>query len=122
MIVRAKDEQNYYLIRVNGNDYSDSRRRGYIEFYVFTDGVPREVNAERLPIETKKMKEPFNLIIKASGNQFSVKASGPILSGTRDVEKNLGSFTDPDNLYPEGRIGFHVGGNEEFHIYSLVTF
>jgi hypothetical protein len=121
LLVRAQDARNYYRIQLSGDAYPESQRRNKVSFFAARDGRETEISSVELPIEPKRLRDFFDLLVDVIGSRITVRVSGMLLSGRKEAEAELGRMEDPENLYPEGRIGFRVLGTETFDVSVVVV-
>lgn len=109
-----KDLKNYYLFYLSGPNGQFPNR---FVTYIVRDGVfsPSNFNlALGLPLQLENGGE-YNIDIKVEGNKFT----HTIHDEQTGKEFALASFTDVQNTFPAGAIGFRSIGIEKFSINSL---
>lgn len=117
-VVRAIDENNYYLIKLTGDA---SRNQYLVSAVIYKDGKPKEqVLSLGIGHVIKKAvveKKDFEVIIKAQGDKFEIFAT--------DVENGervpLGRAEFKDNNYPIGAVGIGVDEKANFEVIRFMV-
>jgi PEGA domain len=112
-VARAKDRNNYYLFELNG---LQSANPGTLIFYIYRDGVPRELDRKKVPGKLAK-DDQFRITLEARGAQFIVwlyTNSNP----TSDSKGNkIGIFQD--EAFSIGGVGFRGKDGTEMLLKSF---
>jgi predicted Ser/Thr protein kinase len=112
--LRMKDDKNYYLFYLSGPDGQIPNR---LLTYIVRDGKFTPTNFDNslgFPTRIKKGGE-YNIEIKVEKNTFFHK----IRDENTGEEYKLAMWTDANNTYPTGGVGFRTIGAEHFVIDDL---
>ncbi len=116
-IMRAEDENNYYLIRLTGNT---AKEPFTVSAVIFRNGKPTErvmppTAAKHVIGKAVAGQKPFEIIIKAKGNTFEIFAVDET-----GVRRPLGNAVFKDNNYPIGAVGVAAMENSNFEIRRFI--
>ncbi|HEX7315425.1 MAG TPA: caspase family protein [Pyrinomonadaceae bacterium] len=107
-IVRAADEQNYYLVRLCG---PNADRQNALQFYLVKDGKERLIQNFKLP--TVKLRDQFRFNVKAVGGNFKFyiddNNSDLVLVGNVD-----------ESTLAAGTVGVAAGQGDKAKIFQYV--
>lgn len=124
LVLRARDEQNYYLLQLTGGNWPDRARRYKLEAFVVKGGLRVTPPLFSIPVDGEDMKgemrrgKDLRVRVRLTGTQFTVRVS----SGDRD-EPLAGpyNFTDYEGTFKSGRVGFLIEDKERFKVYSFAV-
>ena len=110
-VVRAKDENNHYLIQLTG---ASSKNPYFISGYIVKDGKLELVVTNPAPFLNKIIGEQkyFGVIIKAKGNTFEVLVEETATGNSYP----LGNIVFKDNNFPIGAVGIGILEKSDFEV------
>jgi predicted RNA-binding protein with TRAM domain len=116
-VVRAKDENNYYLIQLTG---ADSKEPYLVSGFIVKDGkVTERVLGNPIKFgnleKTFSNQKPFTVIIKGHGNVFEVFVEDTATGNTLP----LGNALFKDNNFPIGAVGLMGIEKSSFEVDSF---
>jgi hypothetical protein len=117
--LRVKDPENYYLFHLTG---PRSDAPGFFYTYIVRDGVLRYLAPDKTFSEAPKMVEgdEYSVWITAKGSSIAHRIKSAETPGSSDpMGEPLGEFSDADNNFPYGGIGFRTIQAEKFAIADL---
>lgn len=113
-IVRMKDPSNYYLFYLSGP--KGLFPNSFVTYVVRNNNFDPHTPVNISPVVTNiTAGGEYNIEISADKNVINTFVT-PAATGARIP---LGSFTDPDNAFPYGGIGFRTVAGEKFSIDDL---
>lgn len=114
-VVRAEDDENYYLIRLTGSASAEPYR---ISGFMVKKGIPERVMENPIPFLAKTIGDQnyFGVIIKGQGNKFEV-----VVEDSKTGNKYpLGNVIFQNNNFPIGAVG--VGAVREKSSFEVGLF
>lgn len=114
--VRARDEQNYYLIQISGKNADEPY---VIKGYTVKNGVAEQFTSISIaPFKsTIAAQKSFRVIIKGEENIFKT-----FIEDSETADKlPLGDFIDRDNNFRKGAVGIVGGENSNFEVGSFTV-
>jgi hypothetical protein len=105
-VVRAQDNENYYLIQLTGAGAPEPYR---VSGFIVKNGTPERIMDNPIPFLSQTIDDQkyFGLIIKGQGNQFDV-----VVEDSKTGNKYpLGKVVFQNNNFPIGAVG--IKGREE---------
>ena len=112
--VRVKDSDNYYLFYISG---PEGLAPGRFNTYIIRNGKfdPKDYVQSTATIAQLRAGGEYELEVRVSGNAVENK----IIPADTGQEIKLDYFTDTDNLFPNGSVGFRSVGLEQFSVDEL---
>jgi hypothetical protein len=116
-VVRAVDNDNYYLIELTGESHKDPY---LVRGWIVKNGKPAE-EVLKLPIkfflgEAIVQQKYFDVIIKAKGNTFEIFAVN-----TKGEQRPLGTAIFNNNNFPIGAVGIGALENSSFEVGRFIV-
>lgn len=121
-VLRAQSPQDYYLIRITGNNVRGKNEKFTMRAFVVRNGQPSELAGSGLGIKHPDVEQRLNhedlikVEIVAEGNQFTVHLSAAEGNGAGFPLINPLKFTDEKQSFRYGAPGYLVQDTERFKI------
>lgn len=107
-VIRAIDQQNYYLVRLSGPKGSNSPNM--LRFFVVKGGKQQQIGSS-FALKAFNLSEQFDFTITAKGNQFDF-----IITDRNGRPESAGRFFDVKNTFTSGAVGVAASPDEQSKI------
>ncbi|MCY7346994.1 MAG: carboxypeptidase-like regulatory domain-containing protein [Pyrinomonadaceae bacterium] len=111
-VVRALDDQNYYLIQISGAKAAEPFQ---MQGFVVKKGKREPLNSSSIQTFASSLAANFNIIIKGEKNVFTIL----IVDREKGEYVTLGKITDPRNNFNKGAVGIAGQQNSNFQVFNF---